>query len=176
MRRVRNSLEKMVEQVLFTSRWLLVPCYLGLIGALGMIVIKFFQELVHYLPGVLAMEESDLILAVLSLVDLTLAANLVMMVILSGYENTVSRLDVGEEQDRPAWLGTLDFGGLKLKLVSSMVAISGIHLLKVFMNIDEVDADQVRWLAVLHVVFVVTGVLLAFMDWLIEKAHALRGH
>ncbi len=169
-------LERIVERLLFSSRLLLVPCYIGLILALGMIVAKFLQELLHYLPGVFSMAESDLILAVLSLVDLTLAGNLVLMVILSGYENTVSKLEVGEEHDRPAWLGTLDFGGLKLKLIASMVAISGIHLLKVFMNIGHERDEQIRWMVILHLVFVASGVLLALMDWITEKAHAIRSH
>lgn len=173
---MRNQAEQIIERTLFASRWLLVPCYVGLIGALLMIMVKFVQELVHYLPGVLTMNESEVILVVLSLVDLTLAANLVLMVILSGYENSVSRLEVGEEHDRPAWLGTLDFGGLKLKLVSSMVAISGIHLLKTFMNIHSMDRDDVKWMTTLHLVFVVSGLLLALMDWLVEKAHAIGKH
>ncbi len=169
-------IEKVIENLLFSSRLLLIPCYLGLILALSMIVLKFGQELFHYLPGVFAMKESEVILAVLSLVDLTLAGNLVLMVILSGYENTVSKLEVGEDGDRPAWLGTLDFGGLKLKLIASMVAISGIHLLKVFMNVGKESTDQIRWMVILHLVFVVSGVMLALMDWIIEKAHAARAH
>ena len=129
---MHQRLERIVENVLFSSRLLLVPCYLGLILALGMVVLKFFQELLHYLPGVFAMSESDLILAVLSMVDLTLAGNLVLMVILSGYDRSVSKLEVGEVGDRPNWLGTLDFGGLKLKLIASMVAIwsGGMSLTK----------------------------------------------
>ena len=172
----KQLIERAVEQTIFASRWLLVPCYLGLIGALGMITAKFAQELFHYLPTIFSMTESDLILAVLSMVDLTLAANLVLMVIMSGYENSVSKLEVGEEQDRPDWLGTIDLGGLKLKLISSMVAISGIHLLKSFMNIHNVDREDVKWMVIMHVTFVFSGVLLAVMDWLMEKAHALARH
>lgn len=169
----RHPVERGIEQILFASRWLLVPFYLGLIGALLMVLIKFGQELVHYLPGVLAMNESDLILAVLSLVDLTLTANLVLMVILSGYENSVSSLDLDEGQERPEWLGQLDFGGLKLKLIASMVAISGIHLLKVFMEVDKVTEADIRWMVIIHMVFVISGVLLALLDWLKAKTKKL---
>ncbi|MCB9778934.1 MAG: TIGR00645 family protein [Alphaproteobacteria bacterium] len=172
----RQQIEFVVESILFGSRWLLVPCYLGLIGAMGMVSLKFVQELVHYLPLVFSLGEDELILAVLSLVDLTLAGNLVLMVILSGYENTVSTFDIGEEHDRPAWLGKISFGGLKLKLIASMVAISGIHLLKFFMNIEHVSKDDLKWMVVLHLVFIVSGVLMALMDWIKEKSHLLVGH
>lgn len=168
-----KSIEQKVELVLFASRWLLVPFYLGLIGALLMILAKFGQELLHLLPGVLSMGEAQVILAVLSLVDLTLTANLVLMVMLSGYENSVSALDLDDDQERPEWLGQLDLGGLKLKLISSMVAISGIHLLKTFMNVEKVDSEDIKWMVIIHIVFVASGVLLAIVDWLKAKSKKL---
>lgn len=162
-------MEKAIERVLFASRWLMAPFYLGLIAALLMLMVKFVQEVVHYFPMVLSLSESDVVLVALSLIDLSLAASLVLMVILSGYENFVSKIDVGEEEDRPIWMGTLDFGGLKLKLISSIVAISGISLLRNFMDVASTPKEDLMWLAIVHVVFVVSGVLLALMDWLSAK-------
>jgi uncharacterized protein (TIGR00645 family) len=107
----------------------------------------------------------------LTLIDLSLAGNLVLMVIFSGYENFVSKIDVASHKDRPDWMGTVDFSGLKLKLIASIVAISGIHLLKSFMSIDEMDKGNLMWLLVLHGTFVLSGVLLALMDYITEKSH-----
>ncbi|MCS7266934.1 MAG: TIGR00645 family protein [Geminicoccaceae bacterium] len=163
-------MEKQLERLIFASRWLMAPFYVGLVAALALLLVKFVQELVHYLPGVLAMKESDLVLAVLALVDLTLVGSLVLMVIFSGYENFVSKIDAGSAAERPDWMGKLDFSGLKLKLVASIVAISAIHLLKAFMNVSAVSKEDIFWLVVVHMAFVVSGVLLALMDWVSEKA------
>lgn len=168
-------MEKQLERLIFASRWLMAPFYIGLVVALAMLLVKFVQELLHYVPGVLAMKESDLVLAVLALVDLTLAGSLVLMVIFSGYENFVSKIDAADHTDRPEWMGTLDFSGLKLKLVASIVAISAIHLLKAFMNVSAVSKDDIFWLVVVHMAFVVSGVLLALMDWISEKAKGAHG-
>jgi len=167
--------ERSLERLIFASRWLMAPFYLGLVVALAMLLVKFVQELLHYLPGVLAMKESDMVLAVLALVDLTLAGSLVLMVILSGYENFVSKIETSPDADRPEWMGTLDFSALKLKLVASIVAISAIHLLKAFMNVSAVSKDDIFWLVVIHMAFVVSGVLLALMDWISEKAKGAHG-
>ena len=107
----------------------------------------------------------------LTLIDLSLAGNLVLMVIFSGYENFVSKIDVASHKDRPDWMGTVDFSGLKLKLIASIVAISGIHLLKSFMSIEDMNKDNLMWLLILHGTFVVSGVLLALMDYISEKSH-----
>jgi uncharacterized protein (TIGR00645 family) len=158
------------ERVLFASRWLMAPMYLGLVVVLGMLVVVFARQLLGYLPKAMTLSAEDAILAALGLIDLTLAANLLLIVLFSGYENFVSRLDVGGE--RPAWMGKVDFSGLKIKLAASIVAISGIHLLKQFMEIgvgepvDDGRARDLLWLTVIHLVFVLSGVLLALMDWL----------
>lgn len=170
-----RAVERSLERLIFASRWLMAPFYLGLVVALAMLLVKFVQELLHYLPGVLAMKESDLVLAVLALVDLTLAGSLVLMVIFSGYENFVSKIETTDQKDRPEWMGTLDFSGLKLKLVASIVAISAIHLLKAFMNVSAVNKEDIFWLVVVHTAFVVSGVLLALMDWISEKAKGAHG-
>ena len=168
-------MERSLERLIFASRWLMAPFYVGLVLALAMLLVKFVQELLHYVPGVLAMKEGDLVLAVLALVDLTLAGSLVLMVIFSGYENFVSKIETDDHADRPEWMGTLDFSALKLKLVASIVAISAIHLLKAFMNVSAVNKDDIFWLVVVHMAFVVSGVLLALMDWISEKAKGAHG-
>lgn len=150
--------------------------YAGLALALAMLVIVFLRQLAYYVPQMFEITADGAILAALTLIDLTLAANLLLIVLFSGYESFVSRLDIGETDDRPGWMGTVDFGGMKLKLIASIVAISGIHLLKRFMEIGKGDvppmADELYWLVVIHVVFVVSGVVMAFMDWLVVKAKA----
>jgi uncharacterized protein (TIGR00645 family) len=167
-------IERPFERMIFMSRWLMVPFYLGLIAVLGALMVKFTQEVYHLVPRVLELTDNELILLTLSLIDLTLAASLVLMMIFAGYENFVSKLDVGGE-DRPAWMGTLDFSGLKLKLIASIVAISGIHLLKEFMNMQHADKTNLMWLVITHMAFVVSGVLLALMDYLTERAKKVHG-
>ena len=150
----------------------MAPFYVGLVVCLALLMLKFIQELLHMIPGVFAAKDSEVILAVLTLVDLSLAGNLLLMVIFAGYENFVSKIDTADSEDRPEWMGKVDFSGLKLKLIASIVAISGIHLLKSFMNIDKVDKTDLAWLVGVHMAFVVSGVLLAFMDYLVETSHA----
>jgi uncharacterized protein (TIGR00645 family) len=120
------------------------------------------------------MTVDDAILGVLALIDLSLAANLLMIVIFSGYENFVSRMDMKNHEDRPDWQGDVDFAALKLKLVASIVAISGIHLLKVFMDVTKYTDSQIKWLVIIHLVFVISGVLLAAMDWIANHAKAMK--
>lgn len=164
--------ERQLETTIFASRWLMAPFYLGLIVSLALLMVKFLHSLAELLPNVLVMKDADIILAVLSLIDLSLAGNLLIIVILSGYENFVSKIDVGQHKDRPDWMGKVDFGGLKLKLIASIIAISGIHLLKTFMDIQQYSKEDVYWLVVLHLAFVVSGVLLAAMDWISARAKA----
>jgi uncharacterized protein (TIGR00645 family) len=174
---LKPQLETRFERTLFQSRWLMAPFYVGLAVALFMLLIVFARELIHYVPQAFApghgMSSNDVILAVLSLVDLSLAGNLLLIVMFSGYENFVSKLDLDGETDRPPWMGTVDFSGLKMKLIASIVAISGIQLLKFFMNIGKdgapLDEAQALWGVVIHLTFVTSGVLLALMDWLASK-------
>jgi uncharacterized protein (TIGR00645 family) len=173
-------LESVIEGGLFASRWLMAPFYVGLIAALGALMVVFFQELARELPllwtlnaeGHFAMTAEDAILLALSLIDLSLAGNLVVIVMFAGYENFVSKIDTGDHEDRPDWMGTVDFSDLKLKLIASIVAISGIALLKAFLELGEDDAfdaagqNRLMWQVIVHLTFVVSGVLLALMDWL----------
>jgi len=166
----KPALERKFEQGLFASRWLMAPMYLGLVVSLGMLTIVFCRELIYYAPQVLTMTADKAILVILTLIDLSLAANLLLIVLFSGYENFVSKLDIDDGGDRPSWMGTVDFSGLKMKLIASIVAISAIHLLKQFMEIGKsgkpLDQDALFWLVVIHMVFVGSGVLMAAMDWL----------
>jgi len=177
----KHGLERRFEETLFASRWLMAPMYLGLTLALAMLLIVFGREIIYYVPQIPTMTSEKAILAVLTLIDLTLAANLLVIVLFSGYENFVSKLDVDPGADRPEWMGTVDFSGLKMKLIASIVAISGIHLLKRFMEIGQSQADvvygqnELLWLVVIHLVFVVSGVLMAVMDWLVASSSKKGG-
>lgn len=171
----KPTLETTFERGLFASRWLMAPMYLGLVVSLAILMIVFVKELAYYVPQVFTMTADKGILAILTLIDLSLAANLLLIVLFSGYENFVSKLDIADTEDRPSWMGTVDFSGLKMKLIASIVAISGIHLLKVFMEIGKsnpekvVTPDMMYLMVVIHLTFVVSGVLLALMDWLTSK-------
>jgi uncharacterized protein (TIGR00645 family) len=167
-------IEKLVETVIFASRWLLVPLFLGLTLVLVIYAAKFFQELAHLFATALAMDDAGLLIAALTLVDATLVASLLVMVIISGYENFVSRLDVDVGRHNIAWLGKLDHGSLKIKLASSIVAISSIHLLKAFMNVELIGNDKLMWLVVIHLTFVVSALLLAYIDRVAFRAEARR--
>jgi len=145
--------------------------YLGLALALLALGVKFFQEVLHSLAGILTLAESDLVLSVLSLIDIVLVGSLIVMVMLSGYENFVSRLDAGSAQESPAWLGKLDSGTLKLKVAASIVAISSIHLLRIFMNAQATPNDKILWYVVLHLTFVVSAVLLGVLDRMAFASH-----
>lgn len=160
-----ERVERVLERGLFASRWLMAPMYVGLVGALLILLSVFAKELSGYLLKLPSMHTDEAVMAALALIDLSLAGNLLLIVIFSGYENFVSKFNhLGDHEDQPAWQGTVDFAALKLKLVASIVAISGIHLLKVFMNIHKYEDTEIEWMVIIHLVFVVSGVLLALMD------------
>lgn len=161
---ILKQLELFGERMLFASRWLLAPFYLGLAFSLVILLIKFLAELGHLALGAFSSTEAEVILGVLSLIDLVLTGSLIIIVIFSGYENFVSKIDHSRHTDWPEWMGTIDFTALKLKLLSSIVAISAIHLLKQFMSLSTVSNRDIAWLVLIHVVFVVSSVLLALSD------------
>ncbi|MFM9850761.1 MAG: TIGR00645 family protein [Hyphomicrobiaceae bacterium] len=171
-RRVIRRLELGVEQFLFASRWVLAPFYLGLALAIIILLIKFIEEFAHIALTAFTASEADIILGVLSLVDLTLTASLLVIVTFSGYENFVSKIDHANHRDWPEWMGTIDFAALKLKLMSSIVAISAIQLLKQFMAVKGASDRDLWWYVVIHIVFVVSGVLLALTDRISGDHHA----
>ena len=159
-----QRLEVSLETLLFASRWLLAPFYLGLALSLVVLLIKFIEEFFHIAGNAFHSTEAGVILGVLSLVDLALTGSLLVIVIFSGYENFVSRIDHSKHKDWPEWMGTIDFTALKLKLLSSIVAISAIQLLKQFMDVRTASDRDLFWYVVIHLVFVGSSVLLALSD------------
>jgi uncharacterized protein (TIGR00645 family) len=170
----KPALERGLELWIFRSRWLLAPFYVGLVIALAGLLVVFANEVIHQLSGLTAMRPEDAILMALSFIDLSLTANLLLIVIFSGYENFVSKIDTGQDEDRPSWMGAVDFSGLKMKLIASIVAISAIALLRAFMRLTEGDGGPdnrtLAWLVGIHLTFVVSGVLLALMDLLASRS------
>ena len=164
-------IERVIERTLFASRWLLAPLYLGLSLALIGLGVKFFQEVGHLLFGVINLPEADLVLIVLALIDLVLVGSLLVMVMFSGYENFVSKIDTAESDEKLGWLGKLDAGTLKLKVAASIVAISSIHLLRVFMNAQHVPNDKLLWYVIIHLTFVVSAVLMGVLDRIAFASH-----
>lgn len=164
LKKVEHSLEKTI----FNSRWILAPFYMGLVIAIVLLLIKFSQELWHMITHVLTASEADVIVGILALVDMSLVASLLLIIIFSGYEIFVSKIDTGDHEDRPEWMGKIDFSGLKLKVIGAIVAISAIDLLKSFMDIpndmSDGDAKSLMWKVIIHMTFVVSGLLFAFMD------------
>lgn len=161
---ILEKLEHATEKLMYASRWLLAPIYAGLSLALLAIFIKFFQELWHFLPHVFEIAESDLVLTLLSLIDMTLVASLIVIIMFSGYENFVSSLDLSEATEKLDWLGTHDYSSLKIKVATSIVAISSIQLLKVFMNIDNINNDKLMWYVIIHLTFVISALLMGYLD------------
>ncbi|MEE3622841.1 TIGR00645 family protein [Nitrospirillum sp. BR 11752] len=167
-------MDRWIESVLFASRWLLAPLYIGLVVALLLPLAGFVHELWLLVNHLLTATSHEIILGLLSLIDLSLIANLALMVIFAGYENFVSKISVASHADRLEWMGEVDFGGLKLRLIASIVAISGIQLLRAFMSVGDYSDRDLMWSTLIHVVFVMSGVLLALMDYLTAKAHKLE--
>ncbi len=159
-----EKIEAAVEKIMYSSRWILAPIYAGMSLALFALFLKFFEELYHVLPHILEIDESNLVLKLLTLIDLSLVGSLIVIVMFSGYENFVSRLDIGENTEKLGWLGTHDYGSLKVKLASSIVAISSIHLLKVFMNVEKIENDKIVWYVVIHTTLVISALLLGYLD------------
>lgn len=164
-------IEDFLERFLFASRWILAPMYAGLVLCLVLLLVKFGQEFIHIVPHTLELKDTDLVLKLLSLVDITLAANLILMVVFAGYENFVSKIDIAADSiDRPDWMGRVDYSGLKLKIIASIVAISAIQMLKSFLDVENYSDRYLSWQLAIHFGFVLSGVFLALMDWIGVKA------
>jgi uncharacterized protein (TIGR00645 family) len=162
--RRRPGLEVLIERMMYASRWLLAPIYFGLSLALVALGIKFFQEIFHLLPHVLEISEADIVLVVLSLIDIALVSGLIIMVMFTSYENFVSSIDLKEGTEKLAWLGTLDTGTLKSKVAASIVAISSIHLLKIFMNAKNIENEKLMWYVLIHLTFVISAFAMGVLD------------
>jgi uncharacterized protein (TIGR00645 family) len=163
--RMRKAIERGAETALFNSRWLMAPFYVGLIVSIVVLLLKFVRMLWEFILEAPGSKSTDTILGVLSLIDVVLVANLILIVVYSGYENFVSRIDTSAHPSWPVWMTKIDFAGLKQKLLASIVAISAIHVLEAFLNIDRTfDATRMTWLVAVHLVFVISTLLLAMSD------------
>lgn len=157
-------MERFIENLMYASRWLVAPIYIGLSLGLLALTVKFFQELFHLMPNVFSLAETDIVLTLLSLVDLALVGGLLVMVMFSGYENFVSKLDLDANRERLDWLGKMDAGSLKTKVAASIVAISSIHLLRAFMEINTISNDKLMWYVFIHLTFVVSAFIMGYLD------------
>jgi len=164
-------MEKIIETLIYRARWLLAPIYFGLSIAILALGIKFFVELYHLLSDILHMSEASMILIVLSLVDIAMVGGLLLMVMISGYENFVSQLDIPEDEEKLSWLGKMDSSSLKAKIAASIVAISSIHLLKKFMAAESIDNDKLLWYVIIHITFVISAFAMGFLDTLITRSN-----
>ncbi|MBA5801642.1 MULTISPECIES: TIGR00645 family protein [Rhizobium] len=164
-----KALEIFVERIILSSRWILVAFYIGLVLALAVYAVSFGYKLLKIAASVFVLDEAGMILAMLSLIDAALVASLIVMVMISGYENFVSRFDEVDEADSEvSFLGKLDSGSLKIKVASSIVAISSIHLLQVFLNADQYADGKIMWLTFMHLAFVASAVMLGFLEKLMS--------
>ena len=162
-------MEKIIETLIYRSRWLLAPIYFGLSIAILALGIKFFLELAHLFADILTISEANMILIILSLVDLAMVGGLLLMVMISGYENFVSQLDIPEDEEKLTWLGKMDSSSLKAKIAASIVAISSIHLLKKFMAAEGIDNDKLMWYVIIHMTFVASAFAMGYLDLLNTK-------
>ena len=164
-------MERFIENAMYASRWILAPIYFGLSLGLLALALKFFQEVFHVIPNVFALSESDLILVILSLIDMALVGGLLVMVMISGYENFVSQLDIEDGKEKLSWLGKMDSGSLKMKVAASIVAISSIHLLKMFMDAKNIEDSKLMWYVIIHLTFVVSAFAMGYLDKLTKHDH-----
>ncbi|CAN7266813.1 TIGR00645 family protein [Pseudomonas solani] len=164
-------MERLLENTMYAARWLLAPIYFGLSLALLALSLKFFQEVYHVLPHVFEKTEAELILVLLSLIDMSLVGGLLVMVMISGYENFVSQLDIDEGKEKLSWLGKMDSGSLKMKVAASIVAISSIHLLRVFMDAQNIDNAKIMWYVILHMTFVISAFAMGYLDKMTKHDH-----
>jgi uncharacterized protein (TIGR00645 family) len=161
--------EIMLETMIFRSRWLLAPFFVGLIIAIVALLIKFANGLVLLIPQVFSASESEIIISILSLVDAALIASLLLIITFSGYENFVSKISIEQHEDRPAWMGKIGFADLKIKLIGAIVAISAVELLKAFINVQLLTNEQLAWKVGIHVTFVFSGLMFALTDRITER-------
>ena len=167
-------IEQIVEKVLFGGRWLLAPLYVGLLLSLVPLIYRFFIEFLHLMEGVATLRMQEITLKILELLDVVLLGNLIIIVIFAGYENFVSKINVATDSvDRPHWMGRVDYSGLKIKLIGSLVAISVIELLKDFMMEGTYDDKTQMWRIIIHITFVISGVLFALMDFIADRREAV---
>lgn len=160
-----------MELLIFNSRWLLLPFYLGMVAAIGLLLVKFVKSFISAVSVVFDGSGGEAMIAILTLVDITLVANLLLIIIFAGYENFISKIDTGGHEDRPDWMGHVSFSDLKLKLIGSIVAISGIEVLKYFVNVKNSTEHELMWVVIIHLTLVFSGVMFALMDRISGAKH-----
>lgn len=166
-----NKIETAFEKIIFASRWMQAPLYAGLIVGGVLYAYKYIVELIHLCTTINELTETALMLGILTLVDITMVANLLIMVIIGGYSTFVSRIDIDKHEDKPEWLQKIDAGTLKVKLAGALVGISGIHLLITFINIKSYETEHVMWQVIIHVVFLLSSVMLAWSERILNQKH-----
>ena len=166
-----SKFETVFEKIIFSSRWLQAPLYAGLILGGMLYTYKYLVELIHLCTTINEISETALMLGVLTLVDITMVANLLIMVIVGGYSTFVSRLDIDMHEDKPEWLQKIDAGSLKVKLAGSLVGVSSIHLLQTFINIKNHESEHVMWQVIIHVVFLFSALMLAYTEKILHQKH-----
>ncbi len=170
-----QKIEHLLEKLIFAGRWLLAPLYLGLLATLLPILYRFYHSFWHMISHITSLSSSQITLQVLELLDTVLLGNLIIIILFAGYENFVSKISVAEgAKDRPHWMGHVDYSGLKIKLIGSLVAISVIELLKDFMQEANFDAKREGWRIGIHITFVISGVLFAVMDNIADRHKSER--
>ncbi|GIW54786.1 MAG: UPF0114 protein [Nitrospiraceae bacterium] len=166
---IAGRVERGFEVIVFASRWIQAPLYAGLIVAELLYAYKFLVELWEMVHNIRELTETIFMLGVLSLVDITMVANLLTMVVIGGYATFVSKLDLEGHRDRPDWLSHVDPGTIKVKLAASLIGISSIHLLKAFVNVSNVPPEHIKWQIFIHMTFLGSAILLAWTDKLMQK-------
>ncbi|CAL4317823.1 TIGR00645 family protein [Buchnera aphidicola] len=162
-------MEDKIEKTIYASRWLMFPVYLGLSFGFILLTLKFFQQIISVVPEILIMSESGLVLIVLSLIDIALVGGLLVMVMFSGYENFISKMDIEDNKKRLGWMGTMDVNSIKNKVASSIVAISSVHLLRLFMEAEKVLDDKIMWCVIIHLTFVLSAFGMSYIDKMNKK-------
>lgn len=166
-----KKFETFLEAAIFGSRWLLVPFYIGLTLGIALLLVKFGKEFLGFVDKVFYGTSTDVVIGLLTLIDVVLLSNLLLIIIFAGYENFVSKINTANHEDRPDWMGHVSFSDLKMKLMGSIVAISGIELLKAFVAVESLTNEQLAWKVGIHLTFVISGLLFAIGDWLSHKKH-----
>ncbi|HEB63518.1 MAG TPA: TIGR00645 family protein [Gammaproteobacteria bacterium] len=164
-----KKLEYFIEALIFSSRWMLVPFYLGLVACIALLLVKFSKEFIGFIFTVFSGSGSDVVIGVLTLIDVVMIANLLLIIIFAGYENFVSKIDVRDSEDKPSWMGKVGFSDLKMKMMGTIIAISAIELLKAFLTVESLSNEELAWQVGIHMTFVVSALLFAASDWLTAK-------
>lgn len=162
-------MEKKIEQIIYASRWILFPVYIGLSFGFILLTLKFFQEILIIIPKIFSMSESGLILIVLSLIDIALVGGLLVMVMFSGYENFILQMSIEDNKKRLSWMGKMDVNSIKNKVASSIVAISSVHLLRLFMEAEKIPDNKIMWSVIIHLAFVLSAFGMAYIDKMSKK-------